>query len=1066
MAAKTWIGSSGGSWSLDSNWTPAGPPSAADDATITGGARIYQVYGSGSSSSLTILNAVSLYGLITTNTLNVGTASVQSGVTLSSGAVLTASTARLLNGQVNVSGSGAQLVVAGTMTLGAPGSSAATGIAGFSGGMFQLGGLSLLASSNQIYVDSSSIIEIGTQGNAAAGKLTVDAGYVVSGSGTLLPASGIFNQGTILAQGGTLTITTPVSGSGLLQIGAGATLVLYDSAWTQGVTFVGAGGTLGLQNYFTGGTVTGFTAGDAIYDNGSLPLVAAVYQPSSAGLGTLRLNSGNSTVGTLTLSGDYSGFTFLVTPSASSGQNIVVISTPRTTSGAAPAGTAAADAFTWTAAATGGNWSDAPNWTDTITGQNPAPVPAGSNNAVTLAGPTGGRFQVVNGPGNAASLTVLGNTVLNGTFNTGALTIGTGSGATANTAWLDLLAGTVLHATSANLAAGTVEISGAGAKLAVTGALNFATGQNTVKSLAVSNGASLQAGSIAITPEPSTSLATSIVVADTTSSVEVGTQGGAAAGTITIDAGNVLSGAGTILAANGIVDNGTILAQGGTLILTDRVTGTGQLQIGAGATLSLQNRASPATANMAFVGAGGTLQLAAVLPSGSGPTTLNTSGVVSGFVAGDAIQLLNIPYLSSVTYTANGANSGTLSVRSPSSTFTIALAGNYTGATFSISAGTITVAIPTNDPLFDKSYYLAQNADVAASGVDPYQQYMTIGWQQGRNPSALFNTAYYLNQNPDVKAAGVNPLSHFETTGWIEGRDPSINFSDSRYLAAYPDVRAAGIDPLVHYVQNGQSEGRTAFAATPHATGPVDPLVDAAFVYARNPTIAAAGIDASAWYNSIGWQQGANPNAYFDTKYYLAQNTDVRAAGISPLTRFENSGWTEGRQPSLVFDDAKYLNAYPDVKAAGLDPLVHYLSFGQSENRMAFLTGGTAPADPLVNAAYYDQQLGATLIPTGAPGAQQAAYAYDHGGWQAGLNPDAFFDTNYYLSHNPDVAAAHIDPLAHYEATGWKEGRDPSVLFSTNKYLAAYSDVRNAGLDPLLHFVVYGQAEGRTAFTA
>ena len=82
-----------------------------------------------------------------------------------------------------------------------------------------------------------------------------------------------------------------------------------------------------------------------------------------------------------------------------------------------------------------------------------------------------------------------------------------------------------------------------------------------------------------------------------------------------------------------------------------------------------------------------------------------------------------------------------------------------------------------------------------------------------------------------------------------------------------------------------------------------------------------------------------------------------------------------------------------------------------------------------------------------------------------GLNPDAFFNTAYYLSHNPDIAAAHIDPLRHYEQYGWKEGRDPSAQFSTAKYLAAYADVKAAGMDPLLHFVAFGQAEGRVAFS-
>lgn len=64
------------------------------------------------------------------------------------------------------------------------------------------------------------------------------------------------------------------------------------------------------------------------------------------------------------------------------------------------------------------------------------------------------------------------------------------------------------------------------------------------------------------------------------------------------------------------------------------------------------------------------------------------------------------------------------------------------------------------------------------------------------------------------------------------------------------------------------------------------------------------------------------------------------------------------------------------------------------------------------------------------------------------------------------MAAAHINPLLHYETSGWFEMRDPSSQFSTSKYLAAYSDVRAAGLNPLLHYIDYGQREGRIAFLA
>ena len=243
-----------------------------------------------------------------------------------------------------------------------------------------------------------------------------------------------------------------------------------------------------------------------------------------------------------------------------------------------------------------------------------------------------------------------------------------------------------------------------------------------------------------------------------------------------------------------------------------------------------------------------------------------------------------------------------------------------------------------------------------------------------------------------------------------------------------------------------------------------DPLFDVAFYLAQNPDVAAAGVDPYQHYMTTGWKEGRNPDALFDDRYYLTQNPDVAAAGVNPLTHFEQNGWREGRQPSLLFDDAKYLSANPDVKAAGIDPLLHYIQSGQTEGRASFLTGGTAAADPLIDATYYDRQLGATLIPTGIAGAQQAAWSYDNGGWQRGLNPNALFDTTYYLSHNPDVAAAHVDPLLHFEAFGWKEGRNASAQFSSAKYLAAYTDVRDAGLDPLLHYLVYGQNEGRSAF--
>lgn len=199
-----------------------------------------------------------------------------------------------------------------------------------------------------------------------------------------------------------------------------------------------------------------------------------------------------------------------------------------------------------------------------------------------------------------------------------------------------------------------------------------------------------------------------------------------------------------------------------------------------------------------------------------------------------------------------------------------------------------------------------------------------------------FNASYYLNQNPDVAASGIDPLTHYETYGWIEGRNPSAVFNTNQYLAANPDVAAAHVDPMLQYINYGQKEGRMTFLAPPQAIGPQNPLVDNAYYYAQNPDVAAAGVDPFAHYDAAGWHELRNPDALFNTAYYLQQNPDVAAAGIDPLVHYEDFGWKEGRNPSPEFSTNRYLAINPDVAKAGIDPLVHYEMFGKAEGRQIF----------------------------------------------------------------------------------------------------------------------------------
>jgi serralysin len=51
--------------------------------------------------------------------------------------------------------------------------------------------------------------------------------------------------------------------------------------------------------------------------------------------------------------------------------------------------------------------------------------------------------------------------------------------------------------------------------------------------------------------------------------------------------------------------------------------------------------------------------------------------------------------------------------------------------------------------------------------------------------------------------------------------------------------------------------------------------------------------------------------------------------------------------------------------------------------------------------------------------------------------------------------------LLHYRLFGWHEGRDPSANFDTLGYLTANPDVAAAGVDPLGHYLQFGIYEGR-----
>ena len=235
-------------------------------------------------------------------------------------------------------------------------------------------------------------------------------------------------------------------------------------------------------------------------------------------------------------------------------------------------------------------------------------------------------------------------------------------------------------------------------------------------------------------------------------------------------------------------------------------------------------------------------------------------------------------------------------------------------------------------------------------------------------------------------------------------------------------------------------------------------LVDDLFYYAHNHDVWAAHVDAEQHFDTFGWHEGRDPDAFFSVAIYLSAYPDVRAAGVNPLTHWHDIGWIEGRLPSIRFDPAQYLAANPDVDAANIDPLEHFLQSGAAALLQPF-----APTK-LVTANGFDYVFYLSHNPDVAVAGVDPFEHFNTFGWTEGRNPNALFDVNGYLANYADVDAANVNPLVHYDIFGRHEGRDPSVNFDTTSYLAAYPDVAAANVNPLTHFLQFGIDEGRLPF--
>jgi hypothetical protein len=96
----------------------------------------------------------------------------------------------------------------------------------------------------------------------------------------------------------------------------------------------------------------------------------------------------------------------------------------------------------------------------------------------------------------------------------------------------------------------------------------------------------------------------------------------------------------------------------------------------------------------------------------------------------------------------------------------------------------------------------------------------------------------------------------------------------------------------------------------------------------RATTMWNAHVDADSHYNTLGWHESRDPDAFFSASICPSIRTYAPPASTrsDPLLPYETVSWTEGCNPNVLFDTAGYLAAYADVAAAHVTLRHHDLS--------------------------------------------------------------------------------------------------------------------------------------------
>lgn len=364
---------------------------------------------------------------------------------------------------------------------------------------------------------------------------------------------------------------------------------------------------------------------------------------------------------------------------------------------------------------------------------------------------------------------------------------------------------------------------------------------------------------------------------------------------------------------------------------------------------------------------------------------------------------------------------------------------------------------------FDTEYYLDTYKDVADADICPWQHYLEYGWQEGRLPSATFNAEKYAHDYLNSDSPDRNPLLHYVAIGKDLGAKISYDISDEG-----PGT-SSSIDALEHWLvlhRRGNVPYKDIEAIIWNSL-----LFDSDY-YSQTTGLTGDKATLISDFLMRAPENCPNPSPEFSCAFYWKSYRDYIGEGINPLVHYLTEGHQRGMYPSplAVLRDFNVINSWGEARidlyfetlsfAPTYTPILDYMICGQHEN---------ARLTEMFDDNFIKRIYGPLIGDIGAPLSfalrhRRSAWVYGSESQLKSAAEDirncAFFDADFY-AQRAGIAGTDVDPAEHYAIVGVLETIACHPDFEVDAYLSSNPDIAAAPVIPILHYEQHGRKEGR-----